>query len=147
VGQGVQVEEYLLQESLEVHSNRMVNMANSHDMVGHHREDLLNRLDGSNHPHHTNSNSSSKRNHQAILTCSQGEINLIRKRRKDKNVAQCNRSTEINQARRSQYKEDIRGNNDHHIRNLQEVRPTAVLVCHQAHLIKKSRVIRGIIPL
>jgi len=139
------VEEYLLQETLEDHSIRLVYMANSHDMVGHHRVELLNRLDGNNHPHHTNSSSSS--NHQAILTCSQEEINLIRKRRKDKNVAQCNRSTEINQARRSHFKEDIRGNNDHHIRDLPEVHPTAVLVCHKAHHNKKSRVIRGIIPL
>jgi hypothetical protein len=64
MSQVARVDKDLLQETLEDHSNRLVDMdlrlANSLGMVDHHRVDLLNPLDGSKHPDLINSHHRSK---------------------------------------------------------------------------------------
>lgn len=122
MSQAAQEDEGLHQELLGDHSNSLDNsvpLVGSHlVMVHHHRVDLSNLLDDSNHPHRD----------QATPTCSQGEIPLIPKGRTDNNVAQCNRSTEANLTLSSHHKGDIRLNSDRHIRGLLEVSPMEVLV-------------------
>lgn len=120
--QVAQEDEGLLQEILEDHSNSLddsVPLVGSHlVMVYHHRVDLSNLLDDSNHPHRD----------KATPTCSQGEIPRIPKGRTDNNVTLRNRSTEANLTLSSHHKGDIRLNSDRHIRGLLEVSPMEVLV-------------------